>query len=398
MELRQQFEGRVRALSSEGWGVVDHPEGMVFFVPGTWPGDLGLYEIISKKKRYGEARLVRLIEASTRRRKTLPCAFQGVGEGHCGGCPWMIAEYEDQLLQKQERVEFQALKSGILPQNNVKKYVGKIWSSAQEFGFRNRAQFKTNGFQLGFVSERSHNIVNVEKCVVLNDSMQSLLKDARNLLPNSDWKPLADKPWQFLDLDDEVLQKDEFVLNKKRPFKQGNELQNQKMRNWIGETLLSYQPQSVIELFCGGGNFTGEILKVPSLKKVFVADWVTQGIEKLSKPTGVEFEIHEFNLFEPKLVRQFAGHIMRDASLAPDCLVLDPPRQGFALLGEFVSKLKSLQTLFYVSCDLATFLRDASELKRLGFVLDHLQPLDLFPHTPHVEILGKFSRMPTRYS
>ena len=49
-----KFQGEVRDLNLKGYGVVDHPDGMVFFVRGTWPGDSGTFEIESVEKRYNQ--------------------------------------------------------------------------------------------------------------------------------------------------------------------------------------------------------------------------------------------------------------------------------------------------------------------------------------------------------
>jgi 23S rRNA (uracil1939-C5)-methyltransferase len=73
----------------------------------------------------------------------------------------------------------------------------------------------------------------------------------------------------------------------------------------------------------------------------------------------------------------------RDASI----LVLDPPRDGFKLAGLLLTKKHRFRDVFYISCDPATFARDIEAFIRAGFRPVEIQPLDLFPHTPHVELL-----------
>ncbi|KGE03397.1 hypothetical protein HRUBRA_02032 [Pseudohaliea rubra DSM 19751] len=46
----------------------------------------------------------------------------------------------------------------------------------------------------------------------------------------------------------------------------------------------------------------------------------------------------------------------------------------------------------YIACDVATFARDLGALFTAGFSLQAVQPLDLFPHTPHLELLATLSR------
>ncbi|EKD41780.1 MAG: tRNA (Uracil-5-) -methyltransferase [uncultured bacterium] len=72
-----------------------------------------------------------------------------------------------------------------------------------------------------------------------------------------------------------------------------------------------------------------------------------------------------------------------------DALILDPPRTGLGDTLKFVVKLKA-KKIVYVSCDPATFSREAQILCASGYTLKVIQPLDMFPHTPHVEVVGLF--------
>jgi 23S rRNA (uracil1939-C5)-methyltransferase len=79
------------------------------------------------------------------------------------------------------------------------------------------------------------------------------------------------------------------------------------------------------------------------------------------------------------------------ARLAYNAVVVDPPRQGLekeACVWLCDSRPKTLR---YVSCDAATFARDASLLCANGFSIDALQLYDFYPQTSHVELLGIFS-------
>jgi 23S rRNA (uracil1939-C5)-methyltransferase len=80
--------------------------------------------------------------------------------------------------------------------------------------------------------------------------------------------------------------------------------------------------------------------------------------------------------------------------LAVQLLVIDPPRDGFSSLTEVVASLPKLEGLIYISCDPASFERDVACLKG-AFELKDLTGLDLYPQTPHVEILSYWSRLST---
>ena len=70
-----------------------------------------------------------------------------------------------------------------------------------------------------------------------------------------------------------------------------------------------------------------------------------------------------------------------------DILVLDPPRTGAADSLDEIPRLK-IPKIVYVSCDPTTLARDMHRLGQLGYRLECLQPVDLFPHTYHVETIA----------
>jgi 23S rRNA (uracil1939-C5)-methyltransferase len=50
------------------------------------------------------------------------------------------------------------------------------------------------------------------------------------------------------------------------------------------------------------------------------------------------------------------------------------------------------EKLLYISCNPSTFARDARALVNSGYSLPRLQPVDMFPHTMHIEVVGRFDR------
>jgi tRNA/tmRNA/rRNA uracil-C5-methylase (TrmA/RlmC/RlmD family) len=80
------------------------------------------------------------------------------------------------------------------------------------------------------------------------------------------------------------------------------------------------------------------------------------------------------------------------ARLHPDRVVVDPPRGG---LGEVVAKRIAdfePERIAYLSCDPATLARDLSVFEHCGYRLVAAECFDLFPQTPHVEMLAVVSR------
>ncbi|MBI5883782.1 MAG: 23S rRNA (uracil(1939)-C(5))-methyltransferase RlmD [Elusimicrobia bacterium] len=76
----------------------------------------------------------------------------------------------------------------------------------------------------------------------------------------------------------------------------------------------------------------------------------------------------------------------------PAAAIVDPPRSGLTPPVLRCLTAGAIRRVVYVSCDPATFARDAGYLLRSGFRLRRVQPLDLFPQTSHVEIVGLLDR------
>ena len=77
---------------------------------------------------------------------------------------------------------------------------------------------------------------------------------------------------------------------------------------------------------------------------------------------------------------------------APDALVIDPPRAGVerAVLDGIIDS--PTRRVVYVSCEPATLARDLRILVDAGFQLLEVQPVDMFPQTPHIEAVARFTR------
>lgn len=75
-----------------------------------------------------------------------------------------------------------------------------------------------------------------------------------------------------------------------------------------------------------------------------------------------------------------------------DVVVLDPPRAGST--PEFLEAAAAMapRTVVYISCNPATQVRDLEVLGKAGYALTRLTPVDLFPHTPHVETVAVLNR------
>ncbi len=380
--LQEIFEGHVRSLSAKGMGVVEHPSGIVVFVRGAFPNELVKVQITEIEKRYGFAKLLEVLEASPERRPS-PCPHYGLELGNCSGCPWLPLNYTSQLEYKEHRL-LHSLKRMNIDLSNTKLL--PIIPSEKELGYRNRAQLKSDGKRIGFLSEGSKILAPIEDCLAMTEKNRKTLKAMIATLPNDAWKPSPRFLWSFIEID-EWMEPSEVTPNTRRPFFQGNSEQNLKMRQWLKERVQNLsKEQTVLELFSGSGNFT-EVLSESGFKRIVALEVQGEGIKNLQNKNLPGVETHGMDLFE-KGVWWKVEKICPEAEI----LVMDPPRDGLVLRQGLFKGLKKLHTVIYISCDVETYTRDVKDFVEQGFRLTELQALDQFPQTPHVEILSVLRR------
>jgi len=377
------FSAVVKDMASDGRGVVADPTGIVYFVRGVWLGEKGEFEIIDTQSRPRQAKLVTIIEASEQRVKP-KCAHFGLTQNDCGGCSWQFMAYDAQLVEKKRHI--QAMLSAVLKRPIKKLPVYDVIPSPSEYGYRNRAQFKTDGKEIGFLAHKSSDLIKVVQCPVVVPAIQTQLDALRESLPYNRWLPTKKNPLTTLNID-ETTTVDSIKVNERLPFKQGNTTQNTHMQHWLASTLekIGKVPLSV-ELFCGSGNFTSLLAQHSDQVLAFEGD--SDAVKFVaSQATLPNVTAQCLDLYAQQGIER-AGFLANKAEV----LVLDPPRAGFKFAKEFVHKARALKTIVYISCDVATFTRDAAILCENGFDIDAVQPVDQFPQTPHVEILAVFTK------
>jgi 23S rRNA (uracil1939-C5)-methyltransferase len=142
----------------------------------------------------------------------------------------------------------------------------------------------------------------------------------------------------------------------------------------------------IADLFCGVGPFT---LRLATSTRVSAFDSEANAIAALQKAAAATpglkpVKAEARDLFRRPLVPQE----LRDY----DAVVFDPPRQG-ALAQAKQLAASAVPVVVAVSCNAATFARDARLLIDGGYHCDEVTPLDQFRHTPHVELVARFSRV-----
>lgn len=377
----QLFSAEVKDLASDGRGVVTHPNGRTFFIAGVWLGERGRFRITALKGRIGFAEIFELDAQSVcRDRVQALCDHHGFSSRHCGGCPWQFMDYAAQLSAKQHRVETSLARIG------VHKKIQAIAAAPEIFGYRNRAQFKTDGKKLGYMAAASNNLVAIQQCPVLSEHNQNTLHELLQQLPNPVWQPHRKHKWTTLDIDESVTAENP-AINQRLPFQQANSVQNCFMLQWLRQHLQSgAQGKHIVELFCGSGNLT-QVLATLGAASILAVDVVAQALETLSAMNLPGVQSRVCDVFDDTRASDLRAPL-RNA----DILVLDPPRDGWKTRELAWPKQTALQKICYISCDLATFTRDLQFFLSKGFHVDEVQPLDQFPHTPHIELLAALRR------
>ena len=170
-------------------------------------------------------------------------------------------------------------------------------------------------------------------------------------------------------------------------FFQTNTAQAERLFDLVLESACLEGPETVVYLYSG----TGAI----SLLLARRCRWV-YGIEVAPAAVADAVRNAEANgiancTFLAGEVR-FALPSLLAKGVAAEVVVADPPRAGFhpKALHALVSLRPS--RLVYVSCNPATLARDVAELVRAGYRLEWVQPVDMFPHTSHIEVIARLSR------
>jgi 23S rRNA (uracil1939-C5)-methyltransferase len=141
----------------------------------------------------------------------------------------------------------------------------------------------------------------------------------------------------------------------------------------------------VADLYCGVGTFTFRLAEIAA---VLAVDFSAPAVAALKAAIATAPGLKPITAEPRDLVRR---PVLSMELAKIDAVVLDPPRAGAAeQVGEIARSI--MPRVAYVSCNPATFARDARTLVDAGFVLERLLPVDQFLWSPHIELVGVFSR------
>lgn len=430
----EAFRASVDSLAHDGRGVA-HVNSKATFIEGALPGEEVMFTYVTQRKRYDEGVMTEVITPAPERGAPR-CRHFGV----CGGCSLQHLRADAQIRMKQQ-ILLDNLRhiADLTPDEILPPLTGPYW------GYRRRARLgakfveKKQAMLVGFREKRSAYLADLEQCEILHPkvghnllALRALLRglDAYNRIPQVEvaagdeavalvfrhLDPLSERDiatlQKFGELHDFYIylqpagpdsaaplwpedarlsyRLNEFDVELEfRPtdFTQVNGDINGAMVRRALELLELQENEHVLDLFCGLGNFTLPIARRAAHVVGVEGDakLVARARDNARANDIANADFHAADLSDEHSMWPWAAQPF-------DKILLDPPRAG-AL--EVVKRIGAfgVRRIVYVSCNPATFTRDAAELVHThGYRLRRAGVMDMFPHTTHVECIALFER------
>ncbi|WP_102028794.1 23S rRNA (uracil(1939)-C(5))-methyltransferase RlmD [Salirhabdus sp. Marseille-P4669] len=166
-------------------------------------------------------------------------------------------------------------------------------------------------------------------------------------------------------------------------FFQTNPTQAQKLVELALEMGQPKETEKMIDLFCGVGTFSLPFAsRVGKLAGIEIVETSIESAKRNATDNGIDN-----TYFLAKDARRGIDEVLESFG-TPELLLLDPPRSGAG--GKVMRRIGRAkpERIVYVSCNPDTFATDIKELEPFGYTLKKVQPVDLFPHTVHVECVA----------
>jgi 23S rRNA (uracil1939-C5)-methyltransferase len=441
----QELELRIDSLAFGGNGVA-RLDGFVVFVRRGLPGDTVRARVTKVQRRHAEAVLTELVAPSPHRVEA-PCAHFPA----CGGCRFQDLAYEAQLDAKHAWVEDSLRRLAAIAEPPLEPIVGAEdafgYRNKMEYSFAPGVDGPILGLHR---AGRWDEVLDLERCWLttgVGNAIRTAMRDwareerleaydqaagegyLRHLVVREGrntgqalvqlvthererfdrerlievltafaevrsihWS-VNDSPAEVTNLPSELLWGDEAIEEelgglrfRVRPnaFLQTNTQMAERLYELVRDAAGLTGGETVFDLYCGIGTIG------LSLARDALTVW---GVEVSEESVACAIENAELNGVGNAAF--FAGNVgevlseLRDRAGDPDVVVVDPPRAGLA--GRALRRLGELAAarVVYVSCNPTTLAGDLKKLREeYGYELVRARPVDMFPHTPHVECVA----------
>jgi 23S rRNA (uracil1939-C5)-methyltransferase len=351
----------IDTIVAGGDGLAREDDGRVVFVRGALPGERVEVRLTEERRDFARAEITRVVEPSPDR-VAPPCPFVAAG---CGGCAWQHIAPEAQARYKRDIVVDALRRIGRVEEPPVDETIALPAS-----GYRTTVRVAvTPDGRPAFRKHDSHDLVVVDDCLVAHPTIAAQLRDGRwpgeheITLRVADAETIAGRTY--------AVSPDSFFQI--RP--DGAEV----LVRLVTDALVDHGVASVVDLYAGVGLFAGaahdrgiEVRAAVESSRAAVAD-ARRNLEGVTE-----------------VVRADVG---KWDGTPVDGVIADPSRKGLGKDGVATVVACLPRVVVLVSCDAPALGRDAHLLHQAGFVLERSSPVDLFPYTPHVEVVSTFVRL-----
>lgn len=355
------------AFGGEGVARIDD---FVIFVPFVALGEKVEVELTEVKKRFGRAKLLRIIEPSPDRVQPLCQYF-----GDCGGCQYQHIAYEAQLAMKHKQIRdlFERL-AGLDP-----KLVQTVVPCPNQYGYRNRIMIRSQwdktkqGLNIGFIRADNRLVVDIQECKISEPELSRQIQHVRQNPP----------PKGGIKVTLRILPEDWIVP--RDSFFQNNFLLLPKLVEGVRECVRSSGVKYLVDVYCGVGFFA---LETADLVERFAGVELDRLAIKAARENARNRKVENGEFVDgraeemlPRLLEQFPAD--------QTTVIVDPPRTGCP--PESIASLRQVKPkqIVYISCHPATLARDLKLLTEEHlYAVERVTPYDMFPQTQHVECVA----------
>ena len=437
LEKNRIYRAHIDGYSSEGLGIA-RIDGQVVFVHGAVRGETCDVLVMKVLKNAAFGKIAALVEPSPARRQP-DCPYYG----RCGGCDFRHMSYEEELWAKRARVQDALTRIG-----GAEVTVEEILGAEQPLHYRNKSIYPISpAGEVGFYRARSHQVVNVEHCLIQKPEADALAQAVRDYIARFQVEPYNEATGRgllrhlyvrtscrgeslaCLLINGSRLPHEQEVVDMLRAAapgvcgvvlgentRRGNAILGDRYRtlwgrDYLTDTLCGLelrlsvpsfyqvnhdQAQRLYEKALEYAGLTGRELAVDLYCG---AGTITQVLARRARHViGGEIVPEAIRDAEDSARRNGVENVeflcgdasrlaaeLRQRGLRPDVICVDPPRKGLA--PDVVEAAASMTPgrIVYVSCDPATLARDVARFAPLGYRPVRACAVDLFPGTAHVE-------------
>lgn len=438
-----QVEVDVVDINHDGDGVARTPDGFVLFVGGALPGDVAQVEVTRVRPRHGEARLIRVVQSAVDRVKP-ECPVAGI----CGGCAMQHFNYDAQVAWKEGAVRQSLIRIAGLEGILVEPIIPMDRPYAYRNKAQYPVGIKDGRVVIGFYRRRSHDVIPTENCLIQHPIAVEIARAARDIIEDLGLSVydetthrgfvrhviarvsfskeqamaiLVTRDRSFPQADDWVKELRRRVpalvsivqnINPERTnvimgtesnvlwgaehlvesigereylvspssFFQVNSVQTQRLYDVVADEAAVGPGDSVWDVYCGTGSIgiyvASDGVRLRGVERVAAA---VEDARRNAQRNGLRdfrFEVGKAEDVLPQWVSK---------GERADVVLLDPPRSGCDPRTLDAVASSRPDRIVYVSCNPATLARDVALLVGRGYRVLKVQPVDMFPHTPHVE-------------